>query len=147
MHGLAYLGVDSPNARPYLNMCLFSSVFLGLPGGVDSPNARPYLSLSLFYTLLGLAGGRLTLGGSDLSFILLSFCSRHQQHKVPTNGPYNCPPELICWCNLHYVSSRSPSQSSRGPWAPEGSKIGQTPGAGFITLSSIKSAQWGSGQP
>ena len=42
------------------------------------------------------------------------------------------------WCNLHYCSSRGPSQGSRGPKGP---KIGKKIGAGFIILSSLRSAQ------
>ncbi len=40
------------------------------------------------------------------------------------------------WCNLHYFSSRCRSRGS-----PKGPKIGRTPGAGFIILSSLRSAQ------
>ncbi len=41
-----------------------------------------------------------------------------------------------CWCNLRYFSSRSPSQGF-----PPGPKNGQQPGAIFIILSSLRSAQ------
>ncbi len=69
----------------------------------------------------------LTLGASYLSFIFLSFCGRHQKHKVPANGPYNWSPGLIAGATWPAVG-------------PKGPNFGQKPGAGFITLSSLRSA-------
>jgi hypothetical protein len=48
-------------------------------------------------------------------------------------------------CNLQYLSNRIPSRGLRGPpWAPQGRKSAEQPGAGSIFLSSLKSAQaWG----
>jgi hypothetical protein len=47
------------------------------------------------------------------------------------------------WRNLRYFSSRGRSVGSRGsPWAPRGRKSARKPGAGFIIIPSLRSAQW-----
>jgi hypothetical protein len=85
-------------------------------------------------------GGWADLGGPQiyhLSFYIL--------RSVPkTQSAHEWDLELVYGAdfgrNLHYFSSRGRSRGSRGP-GPKGPKTGQKPGARFIILSSLRSAQ------
>ncbi len=78
-----------------------------------------------------------------LSFIFL--------RSVPkTQSAHEWDLELVSgsdfWCNLHYLFEPGPFPGLPGPAVgPKGPKIGQKPGAGFIFLSSLRSAQKPSG--
>ncbi len=53
------------------------------------------------------------------------------------------PYKFIFWCNLHYLFEPGPLPGLPGPTVgPKGPKIDQKPRAGFISLSSLRSAQW-----
>ncbi len=59
-----------------------------------------------------------------------------------TQNPHEWDLELVSgsdfWCNLRYLSSRGRSRGSRGPKGPKSTKKSR---AGFIVLSSVRSAQ------
>ena len=89
----------------------------------------------------GPLANRADLGGaSDLTFIFLFFCGRHQKHRVPMSGPWNWFPGLIfgATCAIFRAGARPKAPGARR--GPQGPKIGQKPGAGFIIFSFPRSA-------